>query len=208
MQRIHSITSGIFNYTACLILLVFLGACQSKKTSDKTTIAENQLLDTAQVAPSFFPVSNFILGQLQEIKKAGLPLNKTVTREKNTESKTATIQELMDSLSVLVKHPIDSAQLAHAFVERKFDDQSIGSITMSYERSKLAADSIPWKNWDVYLDPESGSVKRIYLVEQQGWWTRRLITWIPGSSCKLVIIREKPDCLKPDIHEVTFRWGN
>ncbi len=190
------------------MLLVFLGACQSKNASDETTITNNELPDNAQVAPSFFPVSNFILGQLQEIKTAGLALNKTIIHGKNIETKPATYQELMDSLNVLILHPIDSVQLGHAFIERKFDDQTIGSITMSYERSKLAADSIPWKNWDIYLDPETGSVKRIYLVEQQEWLTRRQITWIPGRSCKLVVIREKPDCLKPEIKEITYRWGN
>ncbi len=189
------------------MLWVFLGSCQSKTASDGTATAENDLTDSTQVSASFFPVSSFILGQLQEMKSAGLSINKTFKNEKNTETKSSTIQELMDSLNVLVLHPIDSIQLVHAFNERKFDDQTIGSITMSYERLKVAADSIPWKNWDVYLDPETGSVKRIYLVEQQGWWTQRQITWIPGRSCKLVVIREKPDCLKPEIDEITYRWG-
>jgi hypothetical protein len=195
--------------TGLCLLLVLVAACDQKsEPAGQSSDVWKDLPDTTTEAPSFFPVSSYILGQLNDLESTGVSLKKIILKNASADTSSASLQELIDSLKILVVHPIDSIKLGSFFKERKFNDQTIGSITLSYDRLPEATDSIPWKNWDVYLDPETGEIKRVFLVHQIDVWTKRQITWVPGRSCRFVIIQEKLDCNKPEVRQVTYQWGN
>lgn len=209
MNRMSLTIRNLYRLLPGICLLFLFTACNQKsEQTAQSSDVWNDLPDTTTEAPSFFPVSGYILGQLNNMKSTGGSLKKIMSKTATADTSSASLQELMDSLEVLIQHPIDSIKLGAFFKERKFNDQSIGSITLSYERLPEAPDSIPWKNWDVYLDPETGEVKRIFLVHQVDVWTKQQITWIPGRSCRLVIIQEKLDCNKPEVRQITYQWGS
>lgn len=203
-------TTRFYRLVPILCLLLLVAACNQKSDQNvDTSNVWNDLPDTTTEAPSFFPVSNYILGQMNDMKSDGISLKKITSKTTSSDTSSASLQELMDSLKMLIQHPIDSTKLGAFFKERKFNDQSIGSITLSYERLPEASDSIPWKNWDVYLDPETGEVKRIFLVYQVDVGTKQQITWNPQRrTCRFVVIQEKLNCLKPEVQQVTYQWGN
>jgi hypothetical protein len=85
---------------------------------------------------------------------------------------------------------IDSSEYAVFFSEKKFLDESIGAITLSYDSNGNTPDSINWKHWDIYIDPETNQIKRIYLVKKINNYKTRQLTWIPRISCRAITINE------------------
>jgi hypothetical protein len=185
---------------------IFLGCSNDRNANTEAALEWEDVMDTTAVAPSFFPVSDFILGELKELESANTRIQQTTIKGKDTLTTTVSIQALITELQVLKTSKIDSLSLSNYFTEKKFNDQTIGTVTLSYEKNEDILDSLPWKNWDVHISPETGKVVRIYLVEQLQLWKRRQITWIPGKSCQLVTIDEEPNCEHPRVNQITYQW--
>jgi len=189
----------------CTYMSFIITGCSDHK-KDNAVLPNELVQDTITVAPSFFPVSEFILGELKELESANAQVQKITIKEKDTLTTTESIQELISELEVLKTSKIDSLSLSPYFNEKKFNDQTIGTITLSYEKNEQVSDSIAWKNWDVHISPETGEVVRIYMVEQLQLWKRRQITWIPGKRCQLVTIDDEPNCEHPRVNQITYQW--
>lgn len=189
----------------CTAMSYMITGCTSNK-KDNSVISDEIVQDTITVAPSFFPVSEFILGELKELESANTLVQKITIKGEDTLTTTVSILELISELEVLKTSKIDSLNLSPYFNEKKFNDQTIGTITLSYEKNEQILDSIVWKNWDVHISPETGEVVRIYLVEQLQLWKRRQITWIPGKRCQLVTIDDEPNCEHPRVNQITYQW--
>ena len=106
-------------------------------------------------------------------------------------------------------HPvIDSAGMQSLFSERSFLDQTINSVTLSYDPTGNLPDSLQLRRWDVYIDPQKNTVTRIYMVKEmnnnnlhQTWQ----LTWRSGKWCKITTIIEQPG--KPTAtKEETMKW--
>ena len=186
--------------------MMFFSCTESEKTGNSDANAfEN--MDTTKVLPTFFPVQTFILGEIESLSKS----NAVVTRvEKNKDipdSVKITSKEWKEIVSTLFYPAIDSTTLSSHFIENKFFDQSIGSITLTYEPKKNKPDSIPWENWFVYIDPENQEISRLFLVKKMEHNQLEQITWIPGKFCKVVTINEDPQCKLNKTKEQMFYWG-
>ena len=63
----------------------------------------------------------------------------------------------------------------------------------------------PWKHWDIYINPESNRVSRIYLVKQIDSITTKQLTWIPEKSCKIITIKSVENTTDI-VDEISIKW--
>ena len=137
---------------------------------------------------SFFPVTSYIKGELYNFKKDGINPLKYTTIKNHTDSVWLKIEDIDEAVKEFLYPEIDSVNLISFFTEKSFLDQSIGAYTFTYDANGLLPDTMPLKHWDVYIDPASGKVKRIYLVKDISKTKILQLTWVGGKWCKITTI--------------------
>jgi hypothetical protein len=95
--------------------------------------------------------------------------------------------------------------LIQLFLEKKFVDQSLDAVTLTYEPIKKLPDSLSLSSWTVYIQPETGNVKRIYLVKTKATKTTQL-TWNSNATCKMVYLTSNADGSFVVDKEVKINW--
>ena len=164
-------------FPVAVSILILLSCNNSNNT--KTESVEKQ---------KFFPVTSFIKGEIYTIKKAGVNPLKYTTVNNHADSVWLKIEEIDDAVKEFLHPEIDTANLVTLFTEKRFLDQTINAITFTYEASVPLPDSMKLTHWDVYIDPEANTVKRIYLVKQISNSTLMQLTWIANKWCKITTI--------------------
>lgn len=170
----------IFLYFSVLVILT---SC-ANNSDPATTIKQ----DSSVKKQSFFPVTNYIKGQLYEIKKRGINPIKYTTVNEHTDSSWVKIEDIDETVKEFLTPQIDSTNLTSLFTEKNFLDQTIAAYTFTYDPSGPLPDSLQLKHWDVYIDPESGKIKRIYMVKEIDKSKTLQLTWQGDRYCKLVSI--------------------
>ena len=113
---------------------------------------------------------------------------KYTTVNGHTDSAWIKIEEL-DSVVAEFLHPrIDSANLVTLFSEKSFLDQSLDAVTFTYDPATVLPDSMKLKHWDVYVDPKTSKVKRVYMVKEVDKTKILQLTWVNGQWCKITTI--------------------
>jgi hypothetical protein len=167
-----------------LIPLIFtLSACNDTLTSHKGNAEK-----AAPEKQSFFPVTSFLKGELYEIKNKGINPLKYTTVNNHTDSVWLKLEDLDGAVKEFLHPEIDSANLVSLFTEKSFFDQSINAVTFTYEPSGLLPDSMKLNHWDVYIEPESGKVKRVYIVKEIDKTRILQLTWQSREWCKITTI--------------------
>jgi hypothetical protein len=186
---------------ACVILL----SCNSANTKTGETDTATAIQEKPE-QPAFFPVTDFLKGQLQEIKGKGInPIKFTLVKGKEDSVwlKTAEFEnEVADFLSPV----IDSSNLVSLFTEKKFLDQTINAFTLTYDPKKQLPDSFGFKRWDVYVDPQKNIVTRIFLVKKTASDKTLQLTWVPEKQCRIVTIAADAKGNDAVEKEVTIKW--
>lgn len=136
----------------------------------------------------FFPVTDYLKGEIYTIKKNGINPLKYTTINERTDSVWLKIEELDIALQEFLHPEIDSANLNTLFTEKSFLDQSINAITFTYDPAKNLPDTMQLKHWDVYVDPETNRVKRIYMLKEISKEKTMQLTWLNNQWCKIVYI--------------------
>jgi hypothetical protein len=137
---------------------------------------------------SFFPVTAYIKGELYELKASGINPLKYTTTGNHTDSAWLKHEDLDVAVREFLTPEIDSLNLVSLFTEKSFLDQSIGAVTFTYDATGPLPDTMTLKHWDVYIDPETGKVKRIYLVKEISPTRTLQMTWLSGKWCKITSI--------------------
>jgi hypothetical protein len=159
------------------VLIICLTACNNNPASE--TKAQSSAVDTTAEKPDFFPVTSFLKGQIFDIKHKGLAPLKYTTVNNITDSAFVKLEQL-DSLLTEFLHPeIDSLNMVPFFTETKFLDQTVDSILI--------------KHWDVYIDPETSKVNRVYILKKAGNNKTLQLTWQSNQWCKITTISYSPD---------------
>lgn len=169
--------------------LITLAACNSNNTS---TVAQN---DAGQVPakPHFFRVTTYLKGQVYDIRQKGLTPIKYTTIKDHTDSVMIKFDELDGLVKDFLQPVIDSTNLISLYTETKFLDQSVNSFTFTYDPKEPAADSLELLHWDVYLDPENGKVKRVYIIKKGGPGKTLQLTWLHNQWFKTTTIITNPN---------------
>lgn len=162
---------------------IFFYSCTNSGKSDEI----NTLKDTA-VAKNFFPVTDCLKGEIYNIKSSGVNPVRYTTINGVTDSAWVKLEQLDSSVSEFLSPQIDSANLVTLFKEKSFLDQSLNAVTFTYDPAGPLPDSMKLRHWDVYVDPKSNKVKRIYLVKQLDKNTMLQLTWVNEQWCKTTTI--------------------
>jgi len=167
-------------------VILFLSACNNAEKKDTPVIAAEK--------QSFFPVTNYLKGQIYEIAEKGkFPIKYTTVNNK-TDSVILNFEGLNELFKDFLHPEIDSANLTSLFKETKFLDQTIDAFTFVYDPQVTLPDSVQLKHWDVYIDPQSSKVKRIYMLKSINDHKTLQLTWQSNQWCKITtIINESAD---------------
>lgn len=186
-----------------LALLLF--SCQPKQSETKAPDAATPSADS--LPPSFFPVTAFIRGQLFEIKQSGInPIRYTKNETGKTDSSWIKVEALETELNECLHPVIDSTNMVPYFTEKSFMDETLGLFTITYDRKQVSIpDSITWRTWNVYIDPETNEVAKIFLVKTLPQSLLQ-ITWKANQECMLKEIDRNEKATRPILKDITYRW--
>ena len=114
-----------------------------------------------------FPVTDFLLGQVNEIAVMPVTLLK-ITNQGNHQDSQWISRDSIHKLSIPFLFPvIDSAHFNKNYSAHSFLDQTVNAFTFTYDAIKSSSDTFPLTHVDVYIDPESKKVQRIYMIKEK-----------------------------------------
>ena len=183
------------------LALTLLQAC-NHSSEKKIVESPKPTKDTA----SFFPVTSYILGQITEINNKGVNPLRYITIKGHRDSSFLKMEELPDAFSEFMHPVIDSVNLISLFTEKRFMDQTVDAFTFTYDPIGVLPDSMVLQHWDVYVEPKTGKLRRIYMVKNFGETKTRQLTWQGDKWCMIVDILNKPDGTSSVEKEVKITW--
>ncbi len=182
---------------------LMLISCNQKKHEPAPEQTEISLVDS--LSENFFPVTNYIKGQVKEMAIRGINPVKYVSAGNLTDSSWIKIEDLEKEIAPFLNPVIDSSNLKPYYSERKFLDQTVNAYTFTYDPKGELPAGYPILHWDVYVDPVSFAVKRVYILKQNGTGEKTQLTWVADKYCKMVTISDNKD--QPAVvKEVLLKW--
>jgi hypothetical protein len=191
----------------CGIITLFLFSCSShkEKTGSENPVVTNSNQNPAQ--PVFFPVTTYIKGQVYEIKNGNINPLKFVTSNNRVDSSWVKVENFDNEIIDFLSPEIDSVNLVSLFSETKFLDQTLDAITFTYDPLKTLPDTFPLLHWDVYIDPNSGKVKQVYILKKLPGNKMQQLRWIGGKSCTIKTVTNDVNGTPAIEREVTLKWS-
>jgi hypothetical protein len=188
---------------SAITILIFHSCINNGKTAGTPA-------DIQKKTDSFFPVTSFIKGQIIILDSLPVtPLQLTTIKEK-TDSVWVPKTALKPLLLPFITPVINETNLTKYFKETSFNDQTINAITFTYDPVNIIPDSITLRHWDIYVNPETGNVVKVYIVkelkENNQIFTQQL-TWQTNKQAKISTILNTPDGKKKLLKEVVFIWN-
>ena len=158
---------------------------------------------------SFFPVTSFIKGQMAMLDSLPVtPLLLTIIKGK-TDSTWLSKQELKSLLSSFLNPAITETNFTKLFTEIKFKDETLHAITFTYDPINILPDTVALQHWDVYVNPETGNVVKIYLVKKvkkdNKIYTSQL-TWKTNQLAKITTLISNSSGAAKLVKEDVFIW--
>ncbi len=197
MKGINILLAAIFFFISCN---------HSKKNEPLTNppITENPNVssDTAR----FFPVTDYIKGQIVDIQRIGVNPIKFITEKNHTDSIWIKAEQLNTEFADFLTPVIDTSNLVALFTEKKFLDQTLDAYTFTYDPIKVLPDTFPLMRWDVYVNPNNSTVKRIYIVKKTRDKKIIQLTWQTNKWAKIVTLTDDANGNSSIEKEITLKW--
>jgi len=174
-----------------LLFIAALTSCNSNPGKPVNTPQATVPADTAkkvQPPPRFFPVTDYLEGQLFDLGQRGITPLKYFTTKGRTDSAWLKQNEVRVAVREFLEPRIDSVNLVNLFSEKQFMDQTLDAVTLTYEPSGILPDTMKLLQWTVYINPETGKVKRIYMVKQGPGNKTMQLTWLSDKWCKITTL--------------------
>jgi hypothetical protein len=190
-------------YVILLLPVFALFSCAQNKNTDNTNVDT-----TAGVTESvaFFPVTSFLQGQLQLLDSLPVTILQLSSINGKVDSAWLTADKVKPQLQPFFSTNIDKNNLTALFKETKFSDQTTEAITFTYGPKAALPDSMALRHWDVYVDPDKGTVRTVYIVRkvnENGMAATQQLTWQTGKWAKIVTINNSSES-KPN--EIKWIW--
>lgn len=185
------------------LLLITMHSCNDNAPAVSVSPAKK---DSATEKVLFFPVTAYLKGQIADIIKNKKPLKKYTISGEHADSVKASAADFKILANEFLHPEIDSANLLSLYSEAKFLDQTINAITFTYDAKKPLPDSVTLQHWDVYIEPEIGSVKRIYMVKKITAEKQLQLTWQSNLWCKITTILTGPGGTSTVEKEEKISW--
>ncbi len=171
------------------IVIALFGITCNNNSAEKVTVKEN----INEEKPNFLKVTSYIKGQIFEInEKKQTPIKYTTVND-HMDSVFLKFETLNDVFKEFIHPEIDSANLVLLFTEEKFLDQTINAITFTYNPKVQLPDTMQLKHWDVYVEPETGKITRVYIVKKTRDNKTLQLTWQSGKWCKTTTLINNAD---------------
>lgn len=191
-----------------LISFFFLWSCHNKEKSKAHNLNQTQNIDSVQEAQFFFPVTEFLLGQLKEIDSLPVTPLKIINANDKRDSIWLKRNDIRTFAKPFLSPIIDSNTMQNFFEEKSFLDQTINAVTLSYDPVKRLPDSVKLNHWDVYIDPQKNTVQRIYMVKEEVINETTIttqLTWQVNKWCSIRTIEQQPK-MAPQVKEEIMKW--
>jgi hypothetical protein len=177
-----------------LAIAIACAACNNK-TPD-TTVTDTTAATTKDTASSttYIPVTSFLKGQLLILDSLPVTVLQTITTNNHTDSVWIKKEQVHTILAPFINTIIDE-KLAAFFKQTKFNDQTIDAITYTHDATAALPDSVSIKHWDIYVNPETGKIKKVYIVkqlQQNGSHYTQQLTWQTDHWARMVTILHNP----------------
>ena len=185
-------------------ILFLFSACNSSNV--KTSASKP---NTTTDNETFFPVTEFLKGQLTILDSMQVTPLKTTEVNGKTDSAWVNRDSIRAFAMPFLTPVIDSVSLSPYFSASSFLDQTINAITFSYDANPKLPDSMKLRHWDVYIDPLTGTVRRIYIVKEDeinGIVTTTQMTWKTEEGCSIRTIKQLPG-KGQEITEEKMKWN-
>lgn len=189
------------------IIILFFTSCTS---SDSKKIPSTKNNISVQKVDSFFPVTSFLKGQIMQFDSLPITPLHTITVNGITDSIWIKREQLGALVGSFLSQTIKETNLTEYFKETSFNDLTLNTITLTYDPIKTLPDSFHLTHWDVYINPETGKINKIYMVKQlkkdDDYLTEQL-TWQTNRSATITTLinksGKKTELLKVD----KFIWN-
>jgi len=172
--------------------LLLLSACHQGKNSEANFTKDSG--DSVHI----FPVTSFLKGRLRVLDTMPITPLQTITENGKVDSLWMKRADIRKYAGPFLSPIIDSSTMYPFFTEKSFLDQTINAYTFSYDPKVSLPDSINLTHWDVYMNPQTNSIERIYLVKEKDennestttqltwlvdkWYSIRTITQVSGKE--------------------------
>lgn len=122
-----------------------------------------------------------------------------------TDSSWLKAENFEKEMAAFLEIEIDTSNLKDLFSEKRFLDQTLNAYTFTYDPKSTLPDSLALQHWDVYVDPTTNKVKRIYLITKNNDRKQRQLTWQSDKWCKIItIVTDKDNSVVEK--EVLIKW--
>lgn len=189
--------------TALLAALITGIGLSCNNNADHKTIQADTAVAEKQ---SFFPVTSYLRGQLYDFIQRGLTPVYYTTANNHTDSVWLKEKEVEEKVKDFLMPVIDSSNMVGLFTETKFKDRDIDSYTFTYDPKGALPDSMQLQHWVVYVDAQTGKVKKIYLLKKISATRDLQLTWQSDKWCTLVTIENAADGNSAVIREEKLNW--
>jgi hypothetical protein len=186
----------------CSSFLFFFSACHNKEVKQVTPI------NNTEETQSVFPVTDFLLGQLNEIESLPITPLKIIVTDNKRDSIWLKKKDIRIFALPFLHPVIDSISMQNFFTEKSFMDQTINAVTLSYDPKIKLPDSIKLNHWDVYIDPQKNTVQRIYMIKEEsvnGESVTTQLTWKVNKWCSIRTIVQQLKTA-PQVKEEIMKW--
>ncbi|MFT3681779.1 MAG: hypothetical protein QM791_16020 [Ferruginibacter sp.] len=187
-------------------MIVFFAACSGNSS---TPAAEQNESASEEKDTSFFPVTNFLKGQMSEVDSLQVNFLHTITINGKTDSVWEKQAFAKPFLQPFFAEEINEKNRLALFKSSKFQDQTINTVTFTYDPVKPLPDSVNLRHWDLYINPETGKVIKIYMVRQMndgGKNYTQQLTWKAGESAGINTLLNNPDGSVTLLKEEKLIW--
>lgn len=190
-----------------LSLLVFMmGAlisCAEKQNNPMVTAIEGIIpVDSNTANADFFPVTNYIKGQVYEIKNSFINPLMITNNGFKIDSVYLKMEDLDAAVASFLDPVIDSSNLKEAFTQTSFKDATLNKITFNYTPTIMHPVGNPLKTWNVYIDPETNKISGIYILKVTSGKGTEHLNWIANEKCTQQLLKD--DKL---VYERTIIWN-
>lgn len=197
----------MLKYLLVSIIVLQTISCKTNnnENSQATLVTEAAASDSTN-ADSFFPVTNYLRGQINDIRLKGVNPMIYTTVNKRTDSTWLKAENFEKEMAPFLETNIDADNLTGIFSEKKFLDQTLNAYTFTYDPKTTLPDTLSLQHWDVYVDPNTNKVRRIYLIKKTKENTQQQLTWQSDKWCKIVTISVDEDDNSIVEKEVFIKW--
>lgn len=162
----------------------------------------------SEASTSIFPVTEFLLGQLREIDSMPVTPVEISVADNKRDSVWRKREDIRKFAAPFLTPVFDSTSMHNFFDEKSFMDLTVNAVTLTYDPKVPLPDSIKLTHCDVYIDPKSHQVQRIYLVKeeiQNGETVTTQLTWTVNQWCSIRTIEHENKTV-PTVKEKIMKW--